>query len=159
MASFNHSESDPTSFVDRGRRLPMKLIANFGVTGTFKKRSGFWRTLCCLNAESDGEVIDMDVPVQNLTKRLHVVVKCGSATINVKMHPQGGGKKEVVQLSDNMDSRRAMELLSTIRCEGCSVSTVFSSAFPEFVSGLVNGGVDALKRGSSSVRRPRINSV
>lgn len=117
----------------------MKLVANFGVAGVLKnKRHGnFWRTLCCFTADSEDEVIEMNVPVQNLNRRFHVVVKCRNTRINVRLQPQNGEARFV-------DLRRVNELLSPIRssqqCGGVrnSSSTVFSTPFPDFTSELVN---------------------
>lgn len=151
MASLNRSESEQD----------MKLIANFGIAGVLKNKrsSNFWRTLCCFAVDSEDEVIEMNVPVQNLNRRFHIVVKCRNTKMNVRLQPQNGERRFV-------DLRRVNELLAPIRSsQDCgdvrnSSSTVFSTPFPDFAPDIVNfcGNSRSWAVNAASIRK-RTSSV
>lgn len=146
MASFNQSERQPISPKDNEqakRESALKLIADFGVAGKFRKRNGFWRKLCCCTGTTaSDEAINISVPVKDLNKHLHIAINCRSTKINVKMHPENEDGVEVLR---NVDVQRLKEILSTVRSEGrYSCSTKFSSPFPEFGSSSVYCDAEAV---------------
>lgn len=166
MASFNQSErhQPPISPEDNEpvqKESAMKLIANFGVTGKFHKRKGFWRKLCCVHGEkTDDDVVDMNVPVQNLNKRLHIVVNCRNTKINIRLHPQN--ENEAVLLR-GVDIARLNELLSATRHgergEAHSCSTRFSTPFLDAELSFLDCDVDTENRSEGNCGRNRTKTI
>lgn len=157
MASFNQSERQPISPEDNQQaegKSAMKLIADLGVAGKFRKRNGFWRRLCCCccTRVSADEVINMSVPVKHLNKRLHIVVNCKSTKINLDVHPDD--EAAGVEIVRDAELTRLKELLSMLRAgDRNSTSTRFSSPFVDIASVYC----DAEGVSSSVDREQRVN--
>lgn len=154
MASFNQSESQTITPEDNkrsNRENSKKLIADLGVVGKFKKRSGFWRKICCMSAEYEDEVINMNVPVQHLNRHLYVVINCRNTKINLKMHPQD---EDEARLFRSVNTTRLKELVTTTRNNGnASCSTIFSSPFPDPSSNLDHDNVRNVDLGNVCIKR------
>lgn len=164
MESINRNESELITLEDSGRREEkgpaMKLIANFGVVGVLeRKKSEFWSRLCCLSGGDDDEVIDMNVPVQNLNRRLHIVVECKNTKINVRLQPQN--EKKSMKQEGRVDGKRALSSMGPNKSapDGSSCSTVFSVPFPDLASGLVINCGDTRNFGVGASARKRTSSI